>query len=473
MNDKTSQLLKTIPKIDEVLLLLQRSGALDGVSRDIVVEKCRQVVEEIRRAILDSARPGEKPPPPVSADDVAGEVRTRLLALSTYRLRRVINASGIILHTNLGRAPLCTDALQRIVAISQGYSNLEFNLDEGKRGLRYDHVRELLCCISGAEDGIIVNNNAAAVLLVLNTLSDRKEAIVSRGELIEIGGSFRIPEVMEKSGAVLVEIGTTNRTHLSDYEDAVGINTGVILKVHTSNFKVLGFTDEIGLDELAELGKRHTIPVVNDLGSGCFVQLDTYGFEREPTVQEVLRAGADVVTFSGDKLLGGPQAGIILGKKPILQKIKNNPLNRALRIDKMTLAALEATMMYYLDLDRAVRDVPVLRSLTEPVADVERRARELAALLEQLSLKGLTFSVLELTSMAGGGSLPTQEIPTFVVAVQSDTISPSRLERKLRMLEVPIITRIYEDKVLIDLRTIAKDEFVFITNGIRHIAADA
>ena len=473
MNNKTRELLKNLPKIDEVLLILENSGAFDGVTRHIVVGKCRQVVEEMREAILDTEKGGGKGFVPSSADEVAQEVRERLLALYTYSLRRVVNATGIILHTNLGRAPLCADAMQRIVDISSGYSNLEFNLDKGTRGTRYDHVRELLCCITGAEDAIIVNNNAAAVLLVLNTLSEHKEAIVSRGELIEIGDAFRIPEVMEKSGAILREVGTTNRTHLSDYEDAVCPDTGLILKVHTSNFKVVGFTDEIGLGELVELGKRSTVPVMNDLGSGCFVPLDSYGFEREPTVQEVLKSGADVVTFSGDKLLGGPQSGIILGESTILKKIKKNPLNRALRIDKLTLAALEATLMHYLDLDRAVCDVPVLRSLTEPAAEVKKRAHNLVALLEQLSLKDLTFSIMGDTSMAGGGSLPMQEIPTFVVSVHSRSNSPSRLERKLRKLKVPIIARINEDKVLFDLRTIAEEEFVFIKDGMKQIAGEA
>ena len=469
MNEKIRELLKTLPKIDEVLLILEKEGAFEGVSRDIVVEKCRQIVKEMRKAILDSGKGGGKISGPFSSDRAAQEVRKRLLALHDYSLIRVVNATGIILHTNLGRAPLCGDALKRIIDVSKGYSNLEFNLDEGKRGLRYDHVREILCCISGAEDALIVNNNAAAVLLTLNTLSEGKEAIVSRGELIEIGGAFRIPEVMEKSGAILKEVGTTNRTHFSDYEDAVCGDTGLILKVHTSNFKVLGFTDDIGLDKLVKLGKKKNIPVMNDLGSGCFVRLDKYGFEGEPTVQEVLKTGADVVTFSGDKLLGGPQAGIILGKKTTLDKIKKNPLNRALRIDKLTLAALEATMMHYLDLDRAVRDVRVLRSLTEPVVDVEKRAHRLLILLEKLSLKDLTFSIIEEHSMAGGGSLPTQEIPTVVVAVTSRSIPPSRLERRLRKLKVPIIARISEDRVLLDLRTITEEEFVFITDGMKRI----
>lgn len=470
MNEKIRELLKTLPKIDELLLVLEKNGAFEGVSRDIVAEKCRQTVEEMRSAILDSEKGGGKVSGPLSADRVAREVRKRLLALRDYSLRRVVNATGIILHTNLGRAPLCGEALKRIIDVSEGYSNLEFNLDKGKRGIRYDHVKELLCCISGAEDAIIVNNNAAAVLLTLNALSEGKEAVVSRGELIEIGGAFRIPEVMEKSGAILREVGTTNRTHFSDYENAVCSETGLIMKVHTSNFKVLGFTDEIGLDKLVELGKKKNVPVMNDLGSGCFVPLDRYGFEREPTVQAVVKTGVDVVTFSGDKLLGGPQAGIILGKKTILDRIKKNPLNRALRIDKLTLAALEATMMHYLDLDKAVCDIRVLRSLTEPVANVGKRARRLLTVLEKLSLKGLTFSIMEEHSMAGGGSLPTQEIPTVVVAVSSSGISTSRMEKRLRKLKVPIITRIFENRVLLDLRTITEEEFVFIEEGMKHIA---
>ncbi len=470
MNEKTRELLKTLPKIDEVLLILERDGALKGVSRDIATEQCRKTVEEMRNAILNSEKIGGKVSGPFSVDKAVQEVRKKLLALHKYSLRRVVNATGIILHTNLGRAPLCGEALRRIIDVSEGYSNLEFDLDKGKRGIRYDHVKDTLCCVSGSEDAIIVNNNAAAVLLVLNTLSEGKEAIVSRGELIEIGGEFRIPEVMEKSGAILREVGTTNRTHFFDYENAVCDRTGLIMKVHTSNFKVLGFTDEISLTDLVKLGKEKDIPVMNDLGSGCFVSLDNYGLEREPTVQDVLKTGVDVVTFSGDKLLGGPQAGIIMGKKDVLARIKKNPLNRALRIDKLTLAALEATMMHYLDLDRAVHDVRVLRSLTEPVSEVRKRADSLLSLLEQLSLQSMTFSIIEEYSMAGGGSLPTQEIPTVVIAVHTHGISPSRLERELRKLEVPVIARICEDKVLFDLRTIPEEEFMFIRNGIQHIA---
>jgi L-seryl-tRNA(Ser) seleniumtransferase len=292
-----------------------------------------------------------------------------------------------------------------------------------------------------------------------------KEAIVSRGELIEIGGEFRIPEVMEKSGALLREVGATNRTHLKDYENALSDRTGLILKVHTSNYKIVGFTEEIGLTALVVLGKRHGVPVMDDLGSGCLVELDRHGLEREPTVTDVLQTGVDVVTFSGDKLLGGPQAGIILGKRDILQKIKKNPLNRALRIDKLTLAALEATLIHYLHPDRALSRIRTLRALTAPLPDVTRLARRLLARLRKLDLPGFTFRLQKGVSLAGGGSLPTQEIPTMLICIRSDSLPVNKLEERLRGLPVPIIARIADDDLLLDLRTIAEDEFTWVKQG--------
>ena len=463
--------LKNLPKIDELMLLLEKMGIFRHAPRDVVKSFCRQTVADLRQTILaaqvreDCALPNRE----VALADAAERVRTEISDLGRYRLRRVVNATGIIIHTNLGRAPLCPEALARLIEVGENYSNLEFDLEKGQRGLRYDHVQRLLCVLTGAEDALVVNNNAAAVLLVLNTLAEGREAIVSRGELIEIGGEFRIPEVMEKSGARLREVGTTNRTRRADYEQAIGAETGVILKVHTSNFRMVGFTEEAGLEELIELGIRHQAPVIDDLGSGCLIELDRYGQDREPTVQEALAKGVDVVTFSGDKLLGGPQAGIILGKASVLRKIKMNPLNRALRIDKLTLAALEGTLLQYLQPDAAVKNIPVLKALTEPQAVVTRRARKLLTLLKKAAPVGLSLSLKKGFSLAGGGALPTREIPTTLIALQSGLISAGRLETELRKLAVPILVRIADDEVLLDVRTIAAVEFSFILEGLKLI----
>lgn len=460
--------LKKLPKIDEIMLVLEKRGTLVRAPRDVVLSTCRSVVGDVRGLIL-SAKEDDTDIRVPSLDEVAATVAEKIENIRRYSFRRVVNATGIILHTNLGRAPLCKEALERISEVSRGYSNLEFDLEKGKRGLRYGHVQKILCELSGAEDALVVNNNAAAVLLVLNTLSEGKEAIVSRGELIEIGGEFRIPEVMEKSGALLKEVGTTNRTHLSDYNNAVNENTGLILKVHTSNFKIVGFTEEIGLPALIDIGKRKEIPVMNDLGSGCFVDLDRYGFKKEPTIQEVLKTGVDVVTFSGDKLLGGPQAGIILGSRNILEKIKKNPLNRALRIDKLTLAALEATMKQYLNGKGALSNIRILRAITEPLADVEKRAEKLLTLLQALDSKGVVLTLKKGTSMTGGGALPTQEIPTMLLSIKSSRISANRLDDHLRHCDVPVVVRISENEVLLDLRTVDEEEFAFIEAGLQSI----
>ncbi len=332
-------------------------------------------------------------------------------------------------------------------------------------------MKDLLCGLTGAEDALVVNNNAAAVLLVLNTIADGKEAVVSRGELVEIGGEFRIPEVMKRSGAVLREVGTTNRTRRRDYEEAIGEQTAVILKVHTSNFRIVGFTEEVELARLVGLGKERGIPVVNDLGSGCLIDLDRYGIDREPTVRDAIRAGADVVTFSGDKLLGGPQAGVILGRKDLLQKIEKNPLNRALRVDKLTLAALEGTLRQYLSEEDAVTRIRALKALTEPPEKVEKRARKLFATLKKASPEGFRFSLKKGCSMAGGGSLPSQEVATSLIGVRSEKMTANDVEGRLRGLAVPIVARISGDEVLFDLRTIDEEEFPLIKEGLMSMAS--
>lgn len=470
MDDHRRELLKSLPKIDEMMLILEQKGAFSKASKDVLKSACRAVVEGLRRGILDAKDNAENVRLP-EYDQIADQIMKVLDDLHRYRLRRVVNATGVILHTNLGRAPLCAEALERLTDIAAGYSNLEYDIEKGERGLRYDHVQNILCKLSGAEDALVVNNNAAAVLLVLNTLAQGKEVIVSRGELVEIGGEFRIPEVMEKSGSRLCEVGTTNRTRLADYEKAIGPETGLILKVHTSNFKVVGFTEEADVRDLVALGKKNGIPVMHDLGSGCFIELDRYGLEREPTVNDALETDVDVVTFSGDKLLGGPQAGIILGKFGVVRQVKQNPLNRALRIDKLTLAALEGTIVHYLQPEKAVVHLRVLKMLTEPAADVSKRARKLLAVLKKEHLDGITLSLKEGFSMAGGGSLPTQGIPTVLIRVVSNRLSSAAIEQRLRHANVPIIARIAEGEVLFDLRTITENEYPLIREGLKQTVA--
>ena len=469
MDEKRKELLRGIPKIDEVLGLLEKRGTYENASHEIVREVCRDVVQKLRDNILTVT---DKELPATLSDEQAADAVQKIIDdLHCCKLRRVVNATGVILHTNLGRAPLCPEALERIVEAGRGYSNLEFDLEKGERGLRYDHVSGLIRRLTGAQDALIVNNNAAAVLLVLNTLAEGREAVVSRGELIEIGGEFRIPDVMAKSRTILREVGTTNRTRLSDYEKAIGPDTGVILKVHTSNYRIVGFTEEADLASLVALRKKNNIPVFDDLGSGCLINLDEYGLEHEPTVREALATDVDVVTFSGDKLLGGPQAGIIVGKKDVIARIKKNPLNRALRIDKFTLAALEATLMHYLVPAKAPAALRPLKALTAPLADVKKRARKLMAKLRRADIAGLTFELKEAPSAAGGGSLPMQNIPSAVVCVRSANMTPARLEAGLRRAPVPVIVRVDEKEILIDLRTVTEAEFVFIADGLKLVAA--
>jgi L-seryl-tRNA(Ser) seleniumtransferase len=470
MDEERKALLKALPKIDELLLSLEGRGDVKGVSPGIVKAICRTEVEKLRTGILAGRK--DRTGPLTTLEVVAENVVQALRRLQSPRLRRVVNATGVILHTNLGRAPLSREAVNRILEVGRGYSNLEFDLVTGERGLRYDHIRDLLCLLTGAEDALVVNNNAAAVLLVLNSLAEGKEAVVSRGELVEIGGEFRIPDVMEKSGGRLREVGTTNRTRLKDYEAAIGPETALIMKVHTSNFRIIGFTEETGVVELAALGKRYGIPVMDDLGSGCLIDLRPYGLPGEPTVSEVLDSGVDVVTFSGDKLLAGPQAGLIMGKRAVLEKIKRNPLNRALRIDKLTLAALEGTLIQYLNPQACPDTLHVLKALTETVADVRKRAKRLKTLLQKLHRERLTVHLVPGYAMAGGGSLPGQGIPTALLRLAVQGLSPSALESRFRGLDVPIIARIEEEQVLLDARTLMDDDLPLIRAGVARILAD-
>ena len=459
--------LRNLPAVDELLHRPPIQSLLKIHSRPLVVDSIRKVLDQRRRTILQGGEEEASAATGLTSDQWTEAVEQVVAAAFRPSLRPLINATGVVLHTNLGRAPLSEEALRNLVEIAGGYSNLEFSLETGERGSRYEHVEELLCRISGAESGLVVNNNAAAVLLALNSLAEGKEVIVSRGQLVEIGGSFRIPDVMRKSGARLVEVGTTNRTHLRDYEQAITGETALLLKVHASNFRILGFTAEVSLKELAALGKDRGLPVMEDLGSGCFIDLSPLGIEHEPTVQETIQAGVDVVTFSGDKLLGGPQAGILLGKRKFIDLIKKNPLNRALRIDKLTLAALESTLRVYLDPERVMKVLPALSMLACPLEELERRARRFQRKLSKDLSSLCKICLKEENSQVGGGALPLQELPTRVVALRPLKLSAASLEERMRKNAPPVVVRVKEEEILLDLRTVAKEEEDILLEAVK------
>ena len=455
-------LLRKIPKVDELLLHPVLRLKAEELSPVLTAQAVRQVLDGLRGAILAGAC--ESLP---SNDQLAEAVAAQIERNALPSLRRVINATGVILHTNLGRAPLAKAAVQAVCDAAEGYSTLEYNVQTGDRGSRHSHVKDLLTTLTGAEDALAVNNNAAAVLLTLSALTCGKEVIISRGELVEIGGSFRVPDVMAQSGSTLREVGTTNKTHLSDYQNALDAEkTGALLKVHTSNFKVVGFTEQVPLDALAALGHAHGLPVLHDLGSGALLPLESLGFLDEPTVPQSLLAGCDVVTFSGDKLLGGPQAGIIVGKKCYLDKIKAHPLARAVRIDKLTLAGLESTLRLYLDPARAKREVPTLAMLYATQPELRDKAGRLMALLAPCTaLCDLTLA--DESGQVGGGSVPTHLLPSCAIAIVPKQLSADKLEARLRACAVPIVARIAHDRLLFDVRTINESDFVYLADCIQ------
>jgi L-seryl-tRNA(Ser) seleniumtransferase len=467
------QVLRRIPSVDEILAAPRITDLLRIHPRPVVVDAIRKGLGRLRKEILSETRLYEKNEERFVLDETLLSMENLLPRFQKEidlqvqpRVRRVINATGVVIHTNLGRSPLHPSALQHMMDISRGYSNLEFDLLRGERGSRHAHVEEILCRLSGAESALVVNNNAGAVLLALNTVADGKEVIVSRGELVEIGGAFRIPDVMKRSGAILREVGTTNRTYTSDYQKAIGPQTALLLKVHTSNFRVMGFSSDVSPQELVELGRQSHLPVMNDLGSGCFVDLSQYGLEKEPTVQEGVEAGLDIVTFSGDKLLGGPQAGIILGKKNFIDLIKVNPLTRALRIDKLTLAALESTLLLYLDEERAMEEIPTLRMLSADLGKLRRRGRRLLKKMTQPIKEKAAFALREDVSQVGGGALPLQNLPTIVLAVKPIDLSVNRIEENLRQADPPIISRISKDELVLDMRTVFDEEIPLLAKGL-------
>ena len=452
--------LSQLPSVDECLKSSYGEKWLDSFPRKTVLRAIREVIDAKRKEILSGAVPD------VSLDALSHDIEAAIRKHSAYKLRPLINATGVVIHTNLGRSILSAKTIEHVINTARSYSNLEYEITTGRRGKRYSHIKDIIKELTGAEDAVVVNNNAAAVLICLDTFAKGKEVIVSRGELVEIGGSFRIPEVMESSGAILREVGTTNKTHLADYENALCGNTALLLKVHQSNYRVIGFTEEVPIEKLMKIGKEYKIPVIADLGSGCMIDLQKYGVHGEPTVQEVVKTGADIVTFSGDKLLGGPQAGIIIGKEKFIQKIQKNPLLRALRIDKMTLASLEATFMQYLDEEKAIKEIPTLRMLTESADVIKRRAKKILSSLKKDISNQAKLEVTPDESQAGGGSLPEINFPTFVVSIKPSNISVNELEKRLRLGDPPVIARIKGDSLLIDARTVQDGEVKVLVSGI-------
>ncbi len=467
---KPSEFLKKIPKTDKLL-----NRVPDGVPKTIALAACRQIQDRIRKQILAHEDSAEELHELVEFENMVQRVLAEIERRLSPSLIPVINATGVVVHTNLGRSLLPEEALEAMLQVSIRYSNLEYDLVRGKRGSRYSHVEEILCEITGAEAALVVNNNASAVLLTLETLAKGREVIVSRGELVEIGGSFRIPDVMARSGAILREVGATNRTHLRDYANAINPETALLMKVHQSNFSVVGFTSAVSMQELKELGREHGLPVFEDLGSGNLVDLTPYGFMYEPTVQESISAGADVVSFSGDKMLGGPQAGIIVGRKEFIDEIKMNPMNRAVRIDKLTLAALETVLRIYRNPQEALKKIPTLRMLSMDPQEIRQRALRLKRRIARLGIPELRLDIAETVSRVGGGALPLQELPSFAVTLQvkDDPSLTSALETRFRECDPPLIVRMESDRILMDCRTIQerdlKDIPKVIMEGVQRL----
>ena len=462
-------ILRLIPAVDEVLNHPSIKELIQVLSRKVVLVTIREELANLRQEILFQES-FSSVPKKINLISIVERVKEKAKKNAFLHLFKAINATGIIIHTNLGRAPLFPQALENICAIAEGYCNLEYELKKGERGSRCIHVEKILQELTGAESALVVNNNAAAVLVALNTLARGHEVVVSRGELIEIGGSFRLPDIMRQSGCLLKEVGTTNKTKLSDYEQSISQETRLFLTAHTSNYRIMGFTEKVYLKDLVELGRKLNIPVMKDLGSGNFVDLTSYGLEDEPTVIETIASGVDVVTFSGDKLLGGPQAGIIVGKKHYLDAIKRNPLLRAIRVDKFTLAALEVTLREYLDPEKALQSIPVLKMLTATQEELKKKATTLFRHIKRRVKDAYEISVEEDFSQAGGGALPLQQLPTRVVTLIPRAFPVSELEKRLRGYQPPIIARISRERLLIDVRTVFRKEFPVIVNALESVA---
>lgn len=454
--------LRKIPKVDLLIEDEKIKDLIENNDRELVIDIIREKTDELRAFIVDSSLEAEIVQ---KTESLIDDIIAKFKKTTSLNVKKVINATGTILHTNLGRAVISEKIADRLKEIVTGYSNLEYDIEDGERGERYSHFEDIVCRITGAQAAMAVNNNAAAVMLILSTMAKNKELIVSRGELVEIGGSFRVPDVMSQSGSRLVEIGTTNKTHLRDYENAVNEETAAFLKVHTSNYKIVGFTESVSVKELSELSQKHNIPLIEDIGSGVLIDLSKYGLSYEPTVQESIKNGADVVCFSGDKLLGGPQAGIIVGKKEYIDKMKKNPLTRAMRIDKFTATALEAVFHEYIDEENAIKNIPVLSMITKDIKELELIANLLYEKIKSIH-NSADIQIEDCLSQIGGGSLPLERIKSKCVSIKPKNITTALFEKKLRYLDVPVIIRISNDRAIIDLRTVNKSEIDILSNNI-------
>ncbi|MGL5417067.1 MAG: L-seryl-tRNA(Sec) selenium transferase [Clostridium sp.] len=456
------ELLRSLPKMDKLLEENSIKKNIESFGRKNIVKELRKIIEECRSEILNGN---------VHNIITIGEVLSRLNKILkknyTGSLCSVVNGTGVIIHTNLGRSLLSEKAIQNIIKVSTSYNNLEYDINLGKRGSRYNHIEKLLVHLTGAEGALVVNNNAAAVLLVLGEMARGKESIVSRGELVEIGGSFRIPDVMEMSGSKLKEVGTTNRTHLSDYENAISEETGALVKVHSSNFKIIGYTSEVSSKEISKIGEKYNIPTIEDLGSGALVNLERFKIS-EKTVRSVVEDGIDIVTFSGDKLLGGPQAGIIVGKKEYIERLKKNQLLRALRVDKFTLAALEGTLIDYLNEEKAYKNIPTLNMIDKDNLELEHIGKEVINRLKNSSSK-LKIELIKDEDYVGGGTLPTYVLEGRSIEFESETRSANEIDKIFRKNKYPIIGRVKNDKYRLSLRTLRQEDIDIIEEAVKKL----
>lgn len=457
-------LLRELPSVDEISRNQEIEALSQNLDQEYLTEIVREEIGNVRDQILNWSYEYDE----INIKNLIDNIKNRLNSDFDFGLKKVINGTGVVLHTNLGRAPMSKTIKEQFDNILYGYCNLEYDIEKGARGSRHDHLKELILKLTGAEDVIVVNNNAAAVMLVLSTMCKNKEVIVSRGELVEIGGSFRIPKVMEHSGAFLKEVGSTNKTHLKDYEEEINENTSALMKVHTSNFKMMGFTEAVSIKDLKPLADKHDLPIIDDLGSGVFIDLRKYGLDYEPTILDSLEQGSDIVTFSGDKLLGGPQCGVIVGKSKYIDMMKKNNLLRALRVDKMTISALAMTLSLYLDKENIETSVPVLSMLSQKPEELKVKAQSLMDAIAVNAQKA-DIRVEATKSQVGGGSLPAQYMDTYAIAIRPSIISLNELEQKMRLTQPHIVGRIANETYYIDARTVFADEMQTVAEKITEI----